>query len=913
MSGPAPRGVEPGSRELRPPPLAEALLVASLPLAERDEVVGDMAERYARRGGGLAATAWYWRQALAIPLRLRWREAVAGISTQEVRHAARSLRNSPVFTVVAVLSLSLGIGANAAIFSVVRSVLYTPLAVDRPHELRLAYHTQPDDTDGTSLASSSQAHPQTGVPIHSNYSYPAYQNLRAALDGSADLLAYAFARRVAVVIDGQPAVSAEALMGSGDFFSTLRPEFALGRPFDPGDDRPGAERVVVISHAFWQRELGGDPSVVGRVLSINGASFEIVGVTAADFRGLSPGGFFGVSDLTVPLASAPVVAPSWPWSPDSGSLLAAYDYNWIRVIVRAADADHIAPLEDAMTASLRESMVTGAVIDPADADRVQVHFLDGSRGLDSLRDTVEQPIVVLGAVVSVVFLIACINLAGLMLARGAARRQELAVRRALGASRPRLVRQLLLESLLLALAGGGVGLLLALWSGPALTAALTASVGEVAVRFELDGALVAAVLGISLAAAVLCGALPALRLTRRDTHDAVRSHGSAESGGRLTLGRALIVAQIAASIPLVVGAGLFLRTLENLGDVDLGFDPHDLVIFRLEPVTITDDPDRVAAIYRQVIDELGAEPGVLAVSPVENALVTGWTSNTIVLVDGAEEPVRMYMNAVGPGFFELMRIPVIAGRTLLPSDDAGAPLVMVVNETAERELFGGEAVGRFVRRNERDYEVVGVVADFKYQSLRREPEPTFYDAYVQRGMSRTHMMVRTSIPVDRLEPTIRDVVARAAPGLPVNDIISQSAQIAAATSRERVFARVLALFGGFALLVASVGLYGVTAFAVARRRAEIGVRLALGARPPQVLWLVLRSVLVLAAVGSTIGLIAAYWVGPAVGSMLYGLAPSDPAVMLGGASLMVLVAALAGWFPALRAARTDALIVMSRE
>jgi predicted permease len=896
------------------------LLAHALPIHERDEILGDMTESYTQRarrqGGRNAARLWYWRQAIAIPARLRWRRIRGGASSHELRQAARGLAASPAFTAIAVLSLSLGIGANTAIFSAVRSTMYTTLPVERPHELRLAYNQRPEGIRGTSLSSSSEQHPQTGVPIHSNYTYPMYERLRAAAGPEAELLGYSFAREVAVVVGDQPATSATALLASGDYFSTLRVPMAAGRPFQMSDDRPDAPRVAVISHAFWQRVFGGDPSAVGTVLGINGTPFEIVGVTGARFNGLSPGGFFAATEITTPLASQPVIAPTW--RSETGSMFTAHDYYWVRVIARVAGPRQPA-LEDAMSVAFRGALLAANVIAPDNAELARVYLLDGSRGLDSLRREVQRPLTILAGAVAAVLLIACVNLAGLLLARGTGRQHELALRSALGASRLRLMWQLVLESLLLAAAGGALGLVLAVWGGPAIAAALTASLGQVALHMRVDWQLFGVVTLVSLVAALACALLPALRLTRAAAAEQLRGRSFGERG-RFTLGKILIAAQIAVSIPLVVGAGLFLRTLSNLGDVELGFDAHDLVIFRIQPSMVTSDAERVATIYRGVLRQVEDLPGVSAATLVENALLSGWISNTGVRIGDGDERVGMYMNAVGPRYFETLGIPLVSGRTLLPTDDAGAPDVIVVNQTAERELFGGSAVGRVVRRGGGEngegaevLQVVGVVADSRYDTLRGETTPTFYDPYAQRGLTSAHVLVRTAIPVDRLEPTIRELVARVDAGLPVTAVRSQSEQIAVTTSRERVFARLLALFGGFALLVASIGLYGVTSFAVSRRRAEMGVRLALGARPPQVLWLVLRSVMVLTGVGLAVGLLAAQLVGPVVESMLYGLAPGDPMTLASAAAIMLAVALGAGFLPARRAARTDALIVMSRE
>lgn len=894
----------------RPPRLAERLATRLLPREDRDEILGDLAENHAwraRRSGSLRAGLRYAMQAVSVPARLRWRRLQRiRPDLGELRHVIRGLLASPGFTAVALLSLALGIGANTAILSAVRSVLYEKLPVDRPDELAFVYRTTPPTAGVSNYNSSSAEDPVSGEALASNVSMPIYESLQQAAAPSLPLAAFGFARGLSVVAGDAPAIPASGLMASGNFFSTLGLSAALGRPLTPGDDLASAPSVVVISHKFWQGALGGDPEVVGRSIRVNGAPYQIVGVTPPEFVGLSPGGFFEPTDITVPLVRQPAIQARW------GDLRGSETVYWLRLLTRLPAGTEAAPVRDAISAQIRQAMLdSGALAEPADADDVRAVLLPAARGLDSLRRTVERPLNILTGVVAVVLLIACANLASLMLARGASRRHEISVRQALGATRARLVAQLLMESLVLALAGGALGLLLAVRSGAALTAALTAGIGRVDIAFELDGGVLAIALGTSLGAALLAGLLPALRLTRSIPGTLPRARAGGD-GGRSTLGRFLVAGQIAVSIPLIVGAGLFLRTAANLAAIDPGFDPRGLMLFRVDPTTVVDGEPEAAALFDRLVQRLEELPQVSSVTLLENALISGWISNTYVDIEG--EQAVMQMNAVGTRFIETLGIPLVAGRSFDGNEPSGAPAVALVNEVAARELFGGSAVGRSFRIGEREIEVVGVLADSRYSSLRYEAEPTFYDPYQQRSAARPlHVVLRFTGPAGALDGSVREAVASVDRNLPVTDLRTQEDLLRADTSRERVFMRLLGLFGVFALLIACIGLHGVTSFAVAGRRGEIGIRLAIGATPRQVLRMVLRQVVVLALVGVVFGLAVAWWLGPVVESLLYGLEPADPTVLLATVATLLAVALIAGWLPARRAARTDAVAALSRQ
>lgn len=496
----------------------------------------------------------------------------------------------------------------------------------------------------------------------------------------------------------------------------------------------------------------------------------------------------------------------------------------------------------------------------------------------------------------------------------------MAVKRALGAGRARLVRGLLMEGLLLATAGGTGGLVLTFWSRKALTTILTAGIGTAPLaaqplELSVDPSLVAATFGLAMVAALLFSLLPALRLTRGSAGAEMKHQVVGAPTPKLTIGRLLVALQIGASIPLVVGAMLFLRTLANLGAVELGFNPHGVVFFRVDPAKAVVDPVAQAAMYQNLLNRVQSISGVTSASLVENVLLSGWTSNTRMTIGAEKTEFSPYANAVGPGFLDTMGMRLIAGRAIGVQDRTGAPDVGVLNQTAAKAMFGETApIGQVVSAFQRKIEIVGVVSDSLYDKQRGAVRPTMFDSALQRaGYGGHHIVLRTTVPVDAIEPELRRAVADVSRDLPVPQIKTQVAQMQESTIRERVFTQVLTMFGGFALLLACIGLHGVTSYSVARRTSEMGIRLALGAQRRQVLWLVQRQVLLLAVAGVLIGVPLALLAAPFVGSLLFGVAPTDYAVIAIAAAVMLLVATGAGLMPARRAANLDPLKALRTE
>jgi predicted permease len=830
----------------------------------------------------------------------------------DLRYVLRVLRRSPGFTVVAVLSLAIGIGANTAMFGVVRTLLLTPLPVEAPSELKLLAWYRDGDFSIDQNGSTNYRDPETGASLRSNFSYPIYTALRDATPPGVGLFAFAFLRGVSVALGDQPAFAAGGALADGAYFPSLRVPMTLGRGLTPADDTPDAPMVAVLSHAFWMRAFGGDPAVVGRTVRVNGAAAEVVGVTAKGFKGLSMGGFFPQTEITLPLSSQPRVYTRL--SPDESAFTSAQLF-WLRLMVRVPAEEPVARVQQAMTAALRSvpSPLVGG-----DRYLPELRLVDGSQGAQPVREGTARLLWFLLGVVGIVLLIACVNLASLMLARGVSRQREMAVRRALGAGRGRLVRQMVLEALVLTCAGTVAGLTLTLLSRDALRGLLTGSLGSGAFGdLDMQVSLDPAVLGLSVTLATVAtlafGLFPALRLSGVDPIGWLKHRGAGASNPRLTTGRALIAVQVAISLPLVVGAVLFLRTVANLGAVQLGFDPTDVASFQVDPGYTTLPAAAYPRLYQELLGRVGQVPGVRSVTLMENAPLSGIVSNGSIDVDGKR--VVLYRNGIGPGFLETLGARLLAGRMPGLQDGPDVPPVGVVNEAAVREIFGGGApVGRTLRVGGRDVQIVGVINDMPYRD-RRSPVPaTLYESAFQRSAWGGYFVfLRTDVPLARMGALLREAVAQVDPDIPVPRIRAQTEIVAQTGAKERVFTQLLTLFGGFALLLASIGLHGVTSYAVTRRTSEIGVRVAVGARPDQILWMVLRQVLLLTGIGLVVGVPAAVAGAPLVGSLLYGVAPTSPMVIATATAVMLAVAVFAGLLPALRAARLDALVALRSE
>jgi predicted permease len=834
----------------------------------------------------------------------------------DLRYAVRTLRRSPGFASVAILSLALGIGANTALYSVIRTVLLDPLPVPAPTQLfALGWNSRGVTTRGIlQINSTSHRDATRGVNYSSNFSYSLYRAFRQA--GGPAVFGFSYAGNdVRVSFAGQ-AVAASSLLVSGNFLSTLGVPALLGRPLTESDDRPDAAPVAMLTSGFWQRTFGGDPGIVGHTIQLNGSPFTIIGITARGFYGMSKGGpFLQPTDMLLPLAVEPLVyTRSTP-----RSLFNQDDRWWLQVMARVESGESVSRLEAMLNTVFRSTLAASSAAALRNASGSELRMLPAPRGLDSWTRGLRQPLVILGIIVGIVLLIACVNVGNLVLVRVSARQKELAIRLALGSSRWLLVRGILVEAGLLAVAGGALGVLFGIWGGRVLLATMIAGSARTALGIVVDSQMLAVAGIISGVAALLFSAVPALRTARGPIAPILKQVAAGGNIPRFNAGRILMAAQVAISLPLLVGAALFLRTMHNLAAVDLGFNPARLLIFHVDPSLNGYDVDRVERLYGALLERLDAIPHVDSVTLTDIVLLSRLQNNWTFSVPGSE-PKNIKFARVGPAYFETFGIPTVAGRTIGVQDHSRAPRVAVVNEAAARTLFGsGAALGQtLVMQSEQPaaFEIVGIVKDSRYTSPRDPMPPIIYLPYAQTALGRLGPMtvaVRSTLPASTLAEAARAAMADVDRDVPITDLKTETAQIDETLGTEWMFMRLLLAFGAFALLLASIGLHGITAYSVARRTSEIGVRVALGAEQGDVLRLILRQVIGITIVGVGIGVPAAIGAAQLVRASLFGVGPADPLSVIGAALAMVAVAVSAGFFPARRAARLDPLVALRCE
>jgi len=824
---------------------------------------------------------------------------------RDLRFALRQLRQAPIVSGIALLSLALGIGANVAIFSLVNALMLKALPVHEPDRLAL-------------LAFDSPRGPNTSL------TNPQWEYLRDHSDMFAGLTVTGGTRFN--LNAGGESRPVSGMFVNSQYFDALGVMPVVGRTFAVEDDQRGGGPdgpVAVISYGFWQREFGGNAAAVGRSIALDGHPFTVIGVAPRDFFGVQVGRDF---DVAVPLGTEPIIR-------GVESSLDRRSHWWLTIIARLAPGQTLEQAQSRLRAfqpQLREATMPQDWRPQDQATYIQEPFIltPAATGISSLRTRYSQPLYVLLGIVGLVLTIACANMANLLLAQSVARRRELAVRLSLGAGRLLLVRQLLVESIMLSLLGAAAGLVIASWGSQALVSMLSTRTNLVALDLSMDWRVFAFTAAIGVITGLLFGVVPALRGTSVSPADALRDHsrGVVSGGGRFNVGHALVALQVALSFVLVFGSTLFVRTLVGLTSQDAGFQSHRVLLAALDlrRTGVNDEPGRLQ-LYEQIREAVGAVPGIEAASAAFLTPVSGSSWNQRISVPGYEAPERdrlAYFNAVTEGYFKAMATPLLVGRDFNRQDSPTAPTVAVVNETFASKFFaGGSPIGRtFVveqfgnARQNRQVEVIGMVADTKYRSLREPAPPTMYlpIGQVDRLGSSLRLVIRTA----GLPMSVRTAVVAAIGGVNeevVVDLKTMDEDLGASVTQERLIASLSAFFGGLALLLAALGLYGVMSYSVSRRQNEIGIRMALGAKPGHVIRMVLVNVAIITAVGIALGAAGAFGSGRFINALLFNLAASDATMIAVTAATLAAAAALAGFLPARRAARIDPMTALRQD
>ncbi|HEV2351857.1 MAG TPA: ABC transporter permease, partial [Terriglobia bacterium] len=861
-------------------------------------------------------------------------------TVQDLRYGLRKLAKSPGFTAVVVLSLALGIGANTAIFSLIDAVMLKMLPVKQPEQLvLLSWRAQGWPYMIHSLSGDGDRD-KSGRSTSTSFSYPIFVAIRARKQVFSGVLAFSDPDPLNVSIGGR-AEFAHVQLVSGDYFSTLGVPAAIGRTLTPSDDTEGAAPAGMISYSYWIRRFGRDPLAVGKAVTVNGVPLTLVGVAAREFFGVQPGASV---DMWIPLQIQPKVDSGWAANatPGETSRFTARDDWWVVIMGRLKRGANEQQARSALDVLVQQN-VAGIELPPPEKRSPDVSLVPpkvdlapAGGGLDALRREFSQPLFVLMSVVGLVLIIACANVANLLLARATSRQKEIAVRLALGASRGRLIRQLLLESVLLAIAGGALGVILAYWAGGILLAFMSSGREPVILHVTPDLRVLAFTATISVLTGILFGLAPALRGTRPDLTPALKEGGTkilgsaGHSGGRRQhLGKLLVVAQVAISVLLLLAAGLFVRSLTNLENEDIGFDRNNLLLFGLAPTQAGYQGERLVRFYEELRQRINAIPGVQSTSLSKHTFIGGGISISDVSIQGytpkpgesnGNGSLSLYVNYVGQEFFETFGIPLPLGRTIGDRDTEAAPKVAVVNRAfANKYLGGANPIGRRLgfggRKGRSDIVIVGVVGDVRYGELRHEAPPTVYVPYNQHldTLDAMNFEVRTAGDPKNWIGAVRQTLQGLDRNLPMFDAKTQIEQINQATFQERLFARLSSFFGLLALTLACVGLYGIMSYAVARRTNEIGIRMALGAGRHSILAMIMRETLVMVAMGVALGIPAALAATRVISSMLYGLKATDPLTIMASVSVMIAVAVFAGYLPARRASRVDPIIALKYE
>lgn len=832
---------------------------------------------------------------------------------QDVRYGVRAMRRSPGVTFVALLSLALGIGANTAIFSMMNAVMLRSLPVKEPKQLVL-------------FGSGLDEGVSDGFPNTELYSYPFFRAMQKQNQVFESVAAtFSSLNRLQGTIEGRSTPEPMSIqMVSGSYFPMLGVEPFMGRAFTDEDDKTkDANPIAMVSYGWWKRGLAGDPAALGKKITIGSTLFTIVGVAPPEFFGTKVG---ESPDIWVPLSMQKEIPPGNDGYTDN---MAESLHLMARLKPGVSDEQAAANtnvLFQQILRSFPNAPLTPKNLAAFNTQHVQLTPL--ATGFSRLRFMFSTPLKILMAVVALVLLIACANIANLLLARSTARAREFAMRQALGARRSRLIRQLLTESLVLAITGGGLGIAFAMLANRFLLR-MVSSGSEVfpldlSLDVSLDVRLLLFTLGVTVATALLFGTLPAFRATRLELTESLKDgRGPASSGSRTPLAKTLIVSQVALSLVLLAGAGLFLHSLINLNNVDTGFNRVGVLRLQIDPASVGYVPEtaHVDNLYQQIEERVGAIPGVRAASLSLFTFDEG-TWNNGIWVSGyelAHQDVDVHHNVVGNGYFAAMGIPVLAGRTFGPEDTSSSQRVAIISESMARNLFPqGSPIGRHFGfhgvENSNSLVVIGIVKDAKVHSLDEEKQ---YVDYIPRQQANYFFLrdleVRYTGNQAATIGAVRQTLLEIDSHLPISDVKTLEQQVERSMPMQRLIAQFSAFFGFLAVFLSCIGIYGLMSYMVTRRTNEIGVRMALGANRSRVLWLVMREILVLLSAGICIGIIATLAAARLISSVLFGLSPTDPLNLIAAVILLLLVAALAGYLPARRASRVDPMIALRYE
>lgn len=879
---------------------------------KEDGLADDEAPRAARRELGNVTrvgedtrTAWGW--------------TLLEQFSQDVRYAVRTMAANRLFTLLAASSLALGIGANTAIFSFMDAILMRSLPVTDPESLVVMnWRARPwgnwRDFVMHGVSGNTYEDPKSGVTA-GIFPYPAFELFRAHDEVFSTVFAhfqFYHAKTLNLTIKGQAGI-ASGVYVSGDYFRGLGVPPAAGRLILPSDDRKGAPAVAVISHALSQTRFGGDANATGHAILIDGLPFIVVGVTPAEFFGVDPA---AAPDLFLPMHANDQFRPED---------YLERNYYWAQIMGRLRPGESIAQAQAVLAPAFHQWVAATATKDQERRNLPALTVKEGAGGLDSLRRQYSHPLYVLMTLVALILALACANVANLLLARAAARRREIALRLSVGASRGRIVRQLLTESVLLASLGGTLGVWLAIWGIRFLTLLLANGRANFTLHAQMNWHVLGAATALSLLTGVLFGLAPAWQATRVDVMPALKEtrvgQSQAHAFPQVSLSGLLVVSQIAISLLMLVAAGLFVRTLSNLHSIDLGFNRENVLLFQLDARKAGHKDPEISAFYGDLRQRLLVIPGVRNVSLSEDSLINAGTGHTLGVAGAPPKDENRILN-VGPAFFATMQIPILAGRDIEERDGPGAPAVAVINEEFARTSFGNRnPLGQhlIMRKGEegiaRDMEIVGICKNARYGRLKERIPPVAFMPFNQ-GYPWPNKMVfalRTAGDPLRYVNSVRAIVREADSRVPVYDVRTQKADIDQTINQETTFAALCSGFAILALAIACVGLYGTVSYNVARRTGEIGIRMALGAQRGAVIRMILRDVLVLAAAGLAIGLSAALSTSKFVASFLYGMKSNDPLALIAAVAVLVAAAVLAGFVPARRASRIDPMAALRHE